>query len=226
MSAGEIWAMVPVKNTAIAKQRLAPALPQEQRQALALAMLEDVLSALAGAPGLARRLLVTIDPAATRLAARYGFDCILFGMMLAPGDGTSGPMSNRLLAVDPTAHDTRVPPFPYCQALLRALPELGGGTVSSAQYDRYILGMRVLGRVLLSAASVETTRRILLASTYTLLGLIGLLAAWRFVHARGDPEAVAAQTPVLALSWRTQANRDRHLLYGPRERRWLLALAD
>jgi len=79
MSAGEIWAMVPVKNTAIAKQRLAPALPQEQRQALALAMLEDVLSALAGAPGLARRLLVTIDPAATRLAARYGFDCIAEG---------------------------------------------------------------------------------------------------------------------------------------------------
>src|SRR3954447_5965269 len=80
MSAGnEIWAVVPVKNIAIAKQRLAPALPPDKRQALALAILEDVLAALAGAPGLARRLLVTIDPAATRLAARYSFDCIAEG---------------------------------------------------------------------------------------------------------------------------------------------------
>ena len=80
MSAGnEIWAVVPVKDTAVAKQRLAPAFPQEQCQALALAMLEDVLTALAGAPGLARRLLVTIDPAATRLAARYGFECMSDG---------------------------------------------------------------------------------------------------------------------------------------------------
>ena len=78
-AAGGIWAVVPVKNTAIAKQRLAPALPQGQRQALALAMLEDVLSALARARGLARRLLVTIDPEAIRLAARYGFDYIADG---------------------------------------------------------------------------------------------------------------------------------------------------
>jgi 2-phospho-L-lactate guanylyltransferase len=75
----EIWAVVPVKDTATAKQRLAPALTQAQRQALALAMLEDVLAALAEAPGLARRLLVTIDPEANRLAARYGFDCIADG---------------------------------------------------------------------------------------------------------------------------------------------------
>src|SRR4051794_19982142 len=90
MSAGnEIWAVVPVKNIAIAKQRLAPALPQDKRQALALAMLEDVLSALAGAPGLARRLLVTIDPAATRLAARYGFEFMSDGAE----DGHTGAVS-------------------------------------------------------------------------------------------------------------------------------------
>jgi 2-phospho-L-lactate guanylyltransferase len=78
-AAGEIWAVVPVKDTAIAKQRLAPALPPHLRQALALAMLEDVLSALAEAPGLARRLLVTTDPEATHLAARCGCDCIAGG---------------------------------------------------------------------------------------------------------------------------------------------------
>lgn len=77
--AGEIWAVVPVKDTAIAKQRLAPALPAEMRQALALAMLEDVLAALAEAAGLARRLLVTIDPEARHLAIGYGFDCIADG---------------------------------------------------------------------------------------------------------------------------------------------------
>src|SRR5260221_167293 len=44
-AAGEICAVVPVKETAIAKQRLASALPPELRQALALAMLEDVLAA-------------------------------------------------------------------------------------------------------------------------------------------------------------------------------------
>jgi 2-phospho-L-lactate guanylyltransferase len=68
-----IWAVVPVKETGGAKQRLAPALAAELRQALALAMLEDVLAALAAAPELAGRLLVTTDAAAVALAARYGF---------------------------------------------------------------------------------------------------------------------------------------------------------
>jgi 2-phospho-L-lactate guanylyltransferase len=67
-----IWAVVPVKDTSNAKQRLAAALPQTQRSALALAMLEDVLEALASAQGLAGTILVTIDPAARELAQRYG----------------------------------------------------------------------------------------------------------------------------------------------------------
>ena len=70
--AADIWAVVPVKDTAAAKQRLAPALPADLRQGLALAMLEDVLAALAEARGLAGRVLVTIDPAARDLASRYG----------------------------------------------------------------------------------------------------------------------------------------------------------
>src|SRR5215207_8788461 len=74
--AKDIWAVVPVKDTAAAKQRLAPAVPPHLRQGLALAMLEDVLAALAEAPGLAGRLLVTVDPAARALAARYGALCI------------------------------------------------------------------------------------------------------------------------------------------------------
>jgi 2-phospho-L-lactate guanylyltransferase len=84
-----IWAVVPVKDTALAKQRLAAAVPPPLRQALMLAMLEDVLAALAEAPGLAGRLLVTADPAATRLAARYGAVCMTEG---AP-DGHTGAVA-------------------------------------------------------------------------------------------------------------------------------------
>jgi 2-phospho-L-lactate guanylyltransferase len=77
--ASGIWAVVPVKDTALAKQRLAAAVPPQLRQALMLAMLEDVLAALAEASSLAGRLLVTTDPAATRLAARYGASCMAEG---------------------------------------------------------------------------------------------------------------------------------------------------
>jgi 2-phospho-L-lactate guanylyltransferase len=67
-----IWAVVPVKDTSTAKQRLAAALPQAGRTALALAMLEDVLEAVTHAQGLAGIIVVTIDPAARDLAPRYG----------------------------------------------------------------------------------------------------------------------------------------------------------
>ena len=66
-----IWAAVPVKEFAGAKQRLASLLTPEQRQALAAAMLEDVLAALAGAP-LAGIMVNTLDPIAVELARRYG----------------------------------------------------------------------------------------------------------------------------------------------------------
>jgi 2-phospho-L-lactate guanylyltransferase len=77
--AADIWAVVPVKDTEAAKQRLAPAVPADLRQGLALAMLEDVLAALAETRGLAGLLLVTIDPAAQDLASRYGAHCIADG---------------------------------------------------------------------------------------------------------------------------------------------------
>jgi 2-phospho-L-lactate guanylyltransferase len=67
-----VWAVVPVKETATAKQRLAAALSQPLRTALALAMLEDVLAALAGARGLAGITVLTVDETAQHLAQRYG----------------------------------------------------------------------------------------------------------------------------------------------------------
>ena len=67
-----VWAVVPVKELAGAKQRLSPCLSPDERQALATVMLEDVLDAVSAVPELAGVLVITVDPAATSLAARYG----------------------------------------------------------------------------------------------------------------------------------------------------------
>jgi 2-phospho-L-lactate/phosphoenolpyruvate guanylyltransferase len=67
-----IHAVVPVKDTNEAKQRLATVLSRARRQELALAMLEDVLAALAVVTELASILVVTVDPAAAEIAVRYG----------------------------------------------------------------------------------------------------------------------------------------------------------
>jgi 2-phospho-L-lactate guanylyltransferase len=74
---GDIWAVIPVKETAGAKERLADAVPRHLRPGLALAMLEDVLAAVAktlhqGSRGLAGIAVVTLDPDARALAQRYG----------------------------------------------------------------------------------------------------------------------------------------------------------
>jgi 2-phospho-L-lactate guanylyltransferase len=68
----DVWAVVPVKDSAGAKQRLGDAIAPELRRRLALAMAEDVLATLAAAPGLRGICVVTVDPAARELAARYG----------------------------------------------------------------------------------------------------------------------------------------------------------
>ncbi|MBV9552141.1 MAG: 2-phospho-L-lactate guanylyltransferase [Alphaproteobacteria bacterium] len=85
----DVWAVVPVKETEGAKQRLAPVLSAPLRQRLALAMLEDVLEAIAGVAGLGGILLVTIDSSAIALARRYG------AVTLAEGarDGHTGAVN-------------------------------------------------------------------------------------------------------------------------------------
>ena len=91
-----LWAVVPVKELDRAKMRLAPLLPLGLRRALMLAMLEDVLAALAATPGLAGIAVVTVEPAAASLAARYGARVIETGAR----DGHTGAVSAmaRLLA--------------------------------------------------------------------------------------------------------------------------------
>jgi 2-phospho-L-lactate guanylyltransferase len=67
-----VWAVLPVKELAGAKQRLSSALSPDERRLLAMTMLEDVLNAVSAVKTLAGTLVVTVDPAATSLAARYG----------------------------------------------------------------------------------------------------------------------------------------------------------
>jgi 2-phospho-L-lactate guanylyltransferase len=66
-----VWAVVPVKEFEDAKQRLSSCLSPEERRTLAATMLEDVLEAVSAVRELAGVLVVTVDPAATSLAARY-----------------------------------------------------------------------------------------------------------------------------------------------------------
>jgi 2-phospho-L-lactate/phosphoenolpyruvate guanylyltransferase len=76
---GDVWAIIPVKETGSAKQRLASALSMPLRQALAVTMLEDVLEAVAGVKGLGGAILVTVDPQAESLARRYGMQTLADG---------------------------------------------------------------------------------------------------------------------------------------------------
>jgi 2-phospho-L-lactate/phosphoenolpyruvate guanylyltransferase len=84
-----ICAVVPVKETRDAKQRLAGVLTPVQRQELALAMLEDVLAAVTAVPELAGILVVTIDPAAAATAARHGARIVADGAR----DGHTGAVA-------------------------------------------------------------------------------------------------------------------------------------
>jgi 2-phospho-L-lactate/phosphoenolpyruvate guanylyltransferase len=94
----DLWAVVPVKERVWAKERLASILRPKARQALALAMLEDVLTAVTAAPGVAGLLVVTVDAEARQLAASYG------GRVLEIGahDGHTGAVAaaSRLLAAE------------------------------------------------------------------------------------------------------------------------------
>ncbi len=68
--------LVPIKNTASAKQRLASFLDQTARTQLAQAMLTDVLTALHEWTNRPKVGIVTSDPYAIKLAAEYGFEVI------------------------------------------------------------------------------------------------------------------------------------------------------
>src|SRR5260370_6512353 len=68
--------LFPVKDHVDAKQRLSPVLSPDQRSALAQAMCEDVLQALARWPSRPAVAVVTSDSFARDLAARFNFEVV------------------------------------------------------------------------------------------------------------------------------------------------------
>jgi 2-phospho-L-lactate/phosphoenolpyruvate guanylyltransferase len=85
----DIWAVVPVKEFAGAKQRLSSCMSAEERRTLATVMLEDVLDALSGTHEIAGLIVVTTDPVATALATRYGARIVAEGAR----DGHTGAVT-------------------------------------------------------------------------------------------------------------------------------------
>jgi len=69
--------LVPIKNLTGAKQRLSPILTSEERFALAQAMCQDVLQTLADWQKRPAVALVTSEPFARELAARFDFEVIV-----------------------------------------------------------------------------------------------------------------------------------------------------
>jgi 2-phospho-L-lactate/phosphoenolpyruvate guanylyltransferase len=85
----DVWAIVPIKETAFAKQRLAKVLPPRRRQELAIAMFEDVMQALSASNGLAGIAVVTLDQKAAQIATHWGAQVWIDGA----GDGHTGAVT-------------------------------------------------------------------------------------------------------------------------------------
>ena len=103
----DVWACVPVKEFAGAKQRLSALLSPRQREILAETMVEDVLTALAGATSLAGIMVNTVDPRAAALAERHGARVVTEGAR----DGHTGAVNGmaRVLAAEGKAALLTVP---------------------------------------------------------------------------------------------------------------------
>lgn len=69
-------AIVPVKRFAVAKRRLATGLPNERREALVAAALEDVLDAIGAARRVERTIVVSDEPRAAAIARAAGAELI------------------------------------------------------------------------------------------------------------------------------------------------------
>jgi hypothetical protein len=165
----------------------AVALWAAQRQEIARRHLADALAA-----GMLHQR-AAVGPLDNHPAPNLIYDCIIFNMIGTTADHlVVSAMSNRWVGSDSPVNDPRAPADPFCQSLLRAFPELradGWDRIQVLQYDNYILGMRVLGRLLLSFMPANAIGRLLLGTGYGLLAMIGLLALYRL--ARSPPGSAA-----------------------------------
>src|ERR1041385_1861306 len=158
-------------------------LPQDQgaiRRHIVAAVLDGTFSARA-----------SYGPLGSTVFARHTLDCTLANMMLAPPAGRlADAISNRHVRLNFSWNDPRAPATTDCQGLARAIPELGVGygDVQWVASDRYILGVRVVGRVLLSLMPFDTMARTLRGIAFALLGALGALALWKL---RAAPDSAS-----------------------------------
>ncbi|WP_226702778.1 2-phospho-L-lactate guanylyltransferase [Microbulbifer elongatus] len=80
-----MWALLPLKQFAYAKQRLAEVLGDEERYRLFEAMVKDVLSILQGHPDIDGIWVVSDDPVVESLAAEYGAEWVTESILRARG---------------------------------------------------------------------------------------------------------------------------------------------
>ena len=128
--------LIPVKNLAFAKQRLATWLDQHARTELAQAMLHDVLAAVHGWRNRPPVALVTGDPFATDLARQYDFEII--PDPINPGETGAIEMATRI-CVERGAESTLVIPgdIPLIQSweleeIFKRAPGVGSVLVTAA----------------------------------------------------------------------------------------------
>ncbi len=138
------WAVVPVKRLDAAKRRLVGALDPAARRGLSLAMLADVLDALAATPGLDSTAVVSRDGDVAALARRRGLRVIpetgagLNAAVAQAGNVLSAEGCARLLVMPadlPLAAPEEI------AAVLAALPEAPGLTLVP---DRHGVGTNAL----------------------------------------------------------------------------------
>ena len=68
--------LIPVKELSTAMSRLGDILKQDDKIALSLAMLEDVVEVVSGVSGISPLVIVTRDPRAAAIADKYGIEVI------------------------------------------------------------------------------------------------------------------------------------------------------
>ena len=68
--------LIPVKNLSFANERLSSVLSQKDRTSLAYAMLEDVFEAVSKSKNADKKIVVTLDNKAKKMALKLGFEVI------------------------------------------------------------------------------------------------------------------------------------------------------
>jgi len=139
MSSGTTCAIVPVKVLAHAKRRLSSVLPDAARQRLVLAMLQDVLAALAGARSIDWLAVVTADQRVAALAQGHGVSVLPeprpdFGPELAPELGTQlgRPAGSDLRPQLPREARPEAPSEPHPASLQASRQQSGFAALNAA----------------------------------------------------------------------------------------------